>query len=305
MGRKMLKLIPLIIVILFIYSCENKCTKNMSFFDKALNDTIKFKYEGFNYGMSLHLYGEKKFKYRCHLVGCTGGGFSESVLGNFTIQNHKLLLNPDSMFYSELPSCSHSNWKRFILKYGADSLKIKTEYDFVFWGNTIFLLSSQKDHEFISHPVCIDSDLDVDSIASETNDWFKFAEDFNMGYDQIYHNNYMTLQLGSIPKLAHSKFNLKLIPIQWKYLFLLKPVEATILKITKEKRDFVDLDWGYRYKIKLNKGKNDNLRIGISFFGENENQIIKLVQVDSNSSIGYTLDDFKIGEKVKTEMNKK
>lgn len=287
------------VVVLFLISCKRERSNTFSLKDYSTNDTLIFKYIGFNYNLELSLVGNENFAYKYDIRGCAGGGEFAKVTGKYLQNNNRLTLLPDSVFFSILPFNSHYNPKRYKLKYGIDSLKIKTKYDIITWGQSLYLISPEKDIDYRTHPVLTLIDFDIDSVVNNRNDYHDFADYYNLGIEPEEHGRYLSLILDSLEKRLTSEFELNQIPIEWRYLFLKVPVEAKIINVKSENRECEDSSYQI-YKVILNKGKRDNLRIGIELFDRNMARNIKIVEVESDKCTGVTHDEFLLNETVKT-----
>lgn len=289
--------------VLLLISCKRESDNSLSLKNYSKNDTLIFNYSGFNYNIELCLIGNDSFAYKYNIKGCTGGGELLKVNGKYLQSNNRLTLLPDSVFFSILPYHSHDNPKRFKVKYGIDSLKIKTEYDIITWGQSLYLISPEKDIDFRTHPVLTMIDFDVDSVVNSRNDYHVFADYCNLGLEPEEHGRYLTLIFDTLKKNLTPKLDLHQIPDELRYLFLEVPVEAKIIDVKMENKEFDGSSYQI-YKVHLNKGKRDNLRIGIEFFDKNMAKYIKIVEVESDKCTGVTQDKFELNDTVKTYWNK-
>jgi len=299
-------------IALVLNSCKNDATKSFNLNDYAVNDTVIFVYDGFNYQLKLWLTKENNFRYGYFTRGCMGGGEMEIVWGKYVQNGTKLTLMPDSLSFVDFPfNCHDSVSKVLRLKYGIDSLKIKTEYDIIQWKNTLYLISPQKDREFRTHSTLFLIGFDIDSVFNERTDYHEFAHYYNSGLEPK-EGRYLTLTINNIDTSTCPPLDISQIPNEWKHLFLEKPIEATIMDITTghikyENDDYgwilsiqEDEDNGYIYKLVLDKGKKDNIRIGLVFYDKMGEKYVKIIDVEEDKSVGATIDKFSKGEKIRT-----
>ncbi|WP_117880476.1 hypothetical protein [Aureibaculum luteum] len=211
-----------ILLLLTIISC-NDGNKNQKYSEEIVKkiDTTHFKFKGFNVGSKLDLLSNGNFYYENYWYGCMGGGENKKVYGIFHIEDKKLKLKPDSINLATLPFTRHNNPLIQTFKYGADSLKIKTEYDLINWGDNAYLLSSVKDD-----PIFIDLEPE--------NDFQRFAYYYNYGLEPKQHGEYLFYEKKTQSDSLNMKLNLKEIPIEWRNLFLEKPASAKALKTGKK-----------------------------------------------------------------------
>ena len=297
--KKMNKLI-IIFGVLLLFSCnrENKNVINLK--DYSENDTLVFKYNGFNYNLELSLLGDDDFVYKYEIRGCIGGGEFLKVKGKYVQSDRKLTLNPDSVFLAVLLYNSHDEIRRSKAKYGSDSLRIKTKYDIVNWGNAIHLISPEKDIDFRTHPILILAGYDIDSIENNRNDYNEFADHHNSGQGPEDHGRYLTMLLDTLKGQETPEPDFNQIPAEWRHLFLKSPVAANITDIKLKNMAFEGDSFGI-YKVILNKGKRDNLRIGIVFTDKSMAKAIQIVEVEDDKSTGVTYGEFHLNEIVKTQ----
>jgi len=279
-----------IILILLIISCNDR-NKNISGENGKRIDTTHFKYNGFNVGTKLDLLNNGNFYYENYWYGCNGGGENMKVYGIYKIEDQKLILKPDSINLSTTPFTRHNNPITQTFKYGVDSLKIKTDYQIIKWDNNSYLLSAEKDDEIFI-------DLEPE------NDFQRFAYFYNAGMEPKQHGVYLVHTKNTQSDSLNTTLNLKEIPVEWRNLFLEKPISAKILKIEK-KIEILDENELVKYLIEIDKGSKDNVRIGLDFIDENYSEYIKIIKVNDNKSVGViSYYDFqkryKVGEIIKT-----
>lgn len=290
-------------MILFSFiNCENK-NKSTRVTEK-LNDTLIYNYKGFNNGMKLYLFGNK-FKYEYFSYGCTGGGESSNIAGNFKMSKNKLYLEPDSVKIKVLELNSHSKYKNYNLKYKNDSLKIKTEYDIINWNNIQYLISPQKDNGFRTHLQNLIVNYDIDSVIFKRNEYYELADFVNWGDEPKEHGRYLTQIKKNVD--TTKKFEINKIPKKWRYLFLEHPIIANITSFVTEKRSYEyyenDIEEYTVNIVTLDKGSEDKVRIGMMFYNKSNEKFIKIISVSKNKSNGITSDTLRKGELVKTNFN--
>jgi len=296
---KKIKPITIIIIVLFLSSFKRDFGEPRTMNNFTQNDTTTYSYEGLNYGLKLKLIANEKFVYEFYIRGCTGGGESEKVTGTYIRDKFRITLKPDSIYFSILPFNNTETHQNFKLRYGVDSLRIKTIYNIINWGNTIYLVSPEKDSSFRSHPVIALIDFDIKSVLDERNDYHAFADFFNSGLEPESHGRYLTRETDTMNKSNYPEFDISQILDEWKWLFLTKPVEATIIKASTERRKY-DNVYHTVNKVILNKGKRDNIRIGIEFFDKSKTKYIKIIDIEEDKCTGVTQDDFSKDEIVST-----
>lgn len=296
-----------ILILLFIifWSCNNE-RKSTNFQDESNKiDTISFEYEGFNSGIILNLFSNGKFYYENYGYGCTGGGENEKVYGEYTMNNQKLILHPDSINIGIIPFTRHNNPIIQNLKYGADSLKVKTKYDILKWNNTYYLLSEERDSLFRNwYPMIIYDDIEYINEIKKWNDYYEFADFYNSGLEPRSHGKYLTRTDSNINDTLTTELDMKNINEKWRYLFLEKPITGRVIKLKKnKKRDPNVVD---NYLVEIDKGSLDGVNIGVVIFKRKDfDDYIKIIKVFPNKSIGFFYQDdnvkkLKVGDTVKS-----
>ena len=297
-----MKNIFIIIIIICSFSCENKINPTGKRSENKI-DTLFYQYKGFNNGMKLYLFNDNKFKYEFYSYGCTGGGENEFVTGNYTMSENKIHLKPDSVKIKILDFQSPTEFKNYNLKYQNDSLKIKTEYDIINWNNIQYLISPQKNKDFRRHTPIFMVEYDIDSILLKRNDYYEFADYYNLGYEPKKHGRYLT-QITKNTDSIFEKLKINRLPKKWKHLFLENPIAAKVLKIVKEKKTYHynenEKEEYYINVLTLDKRSNDNVRIGMEFYDKKKKKYIKITSVSKNESNGVTYETLRKSELVKT-----
>ena len=261
----MKKITFILFSLILTFSCSDN--KNIDI-EKNINtqiDTLKYSIDGFNWGKDLYLLNNGKFELVDQVFGCTGGGRSKKVYGNYIIDSLELTLNPKRVNLTIFPLEFDGEMKKYNIKYGADSLKIKTRYNIINWETKTYLLSEE--YSIIG--------------KEKVNDFNRFSKNYNSGFEPKKNGNYLTKETeGKIIQ------NLKLekIPLKWRNLFLGKPVSAKIIKIKKtvSKRDSELGIW----EIEINKGSSNNIQKGMTLKDKTGNFSIKIKTVSKNKSSG-------------------
>ena len=293
----------LLIVLLFIiFSFESKKQSAQEIKETKV-DTLFYKYKGFNNGFNLYLFSNNKFEYMYYSFGCTGGGESEYITGNYQLLGDKLHLDPDSVRMRIYELNNHSDFKEYNLKYKNDSLKIKTEYDIIKWNNIQYLISPQKNHNFRTHTEVSITDYDIDSIMLKRNDYYEFADYYNLGYEPKKHGRYL-IRATQKPNSTFEELEIDKLPKEWRNLFLEEPISAKITNVVKDKRTTkYNEDYTQEYFIyilTLDKGSEDHVRIGMVFYDETNKKYIKIISVSKSESKGVTYKNLEEGELIKT-----
>ena len=205
-----------IIILFLIFSCTNNNSKSI---EKGLDlqkiDTLTYKYNGFNYGLKLDLLSNGYFISENYIFSCFGGGERKKVYGTYKMDNQNLTLNPERIELIEYPEDLTSNAKTTKIKYGTNSLKIKTKFQMVTWENNQYLLSEHFDFQWN---------------AEEENDYIRFANCLNNGLEPEISGVYLANKTNDT---ITSKFDVKQIPEKWQRFFLNEPVSAKIKSIKR------------------------------------------------------------------------
>jgi hypothetical protein len=214
-----MKILFFLIVIIALISCKKEHNNATWSNDSSKNDTIIFQYSGFNNSIKLLLIGNNKFVYGFERSGCLGGGEELIVKGNFIKTPRKLLLQPDSVFFTFIPCNSNSYPNTFKCNYGIKSLRIKTIYDIIYWGKTIYLISAERDRDFRTHLAVHVNDSRADSISNIKNDYYDLALCYNLRLGAKEYGRFLTLDLDSLNIIENTELDLKQIPDEWRCLF--------------------------------------------------------------------------------------
>ncbi|RBW62304.1 hypothetical protein DS884_01520 [Tenacibaculum sp. E3R01] len=228
-------------------------------------DTLKYSYSGFNNGLNLNLLSNGNFEYQEFVYGCTGGGENKKVTGKYKIDSSFLKLIPSKIKLLTYPMEFDGETETLETKYGIDSLKIKTEFNIVKWGNSSYLLSEQ---------------FDLGWSIEEKNDFIRFSENFNSGYEPSNSGRYLkNQQKDSLNK----PLDLKQIPRKWRELFLISPLSVKIVKSTKKNR-FSEGENQTYWILEIDKGKKDKVTKGMTFQTENGDAFFEIDSVRQNKS---------------------
>lgn len=259
----------IIILLIFTISCSNNESRSKELLTQKI-DTLKYSYNGFNSGFELLLFSNKKFKLIDYVYGCTGGGENKKVFGVYKIDSTKLTLIPQNIKLLITPFDSfefEGNTKKIEIKYGPDSLKIKTKYNLINWGKYKYLLSEE-----------------LSLIGEEyINDFHRFSENYNSGYEPKNSGRYLKMVSKEIDTTT-SELNLSSLPKKWKKLFLSEPIISQISKITTStsKRDNELKIW----EIEINRGIKDNVRKGMEFTDKSGDFSLKIDSIGQKKSFG-------------------
>lgn len=272
--------------------------------NNILNDTTVFTIDAYHGHQKLELIDSNRFQlsfdynYTNYAV----------IFGTFIWQNNRVTLFPESITTYEY-NRKNSKTKVRNNKYENTNLKIKTIYDVITWGNTIYLLSPEKNDNYLVYGF---PDPFIDAITGEEffknkSDYFFFAQAYNEGWEPEHHGLYLTRSIDSIIS-KNQDFDIDQIPKEYHYLFLPKTVQATIKQVdsiynTKIKTPFNPEDYKDfgGYIVVLDKGSKDNIRVGNQFFDIFSTCTIDVVSVFEDSCIGVCWEYIEVNEEVKTQ----
>lgn len=263
-----------ILLLFLLFSCSNNKTKSNSETNSSQNiDTLRYSYSGFNNGLRLDLLSDGRFIHENYLFSCTGGGERKRVFGTYKMDSVNLTLIPEKIEFIEYPMEMELKQTTTHIKYGIDSLKIKTEFKIVNWETNKYLLSDIYDFGW--------------SLDKE-NDFIRFADYVNIGLEPKSSGMYLSNKSKDSVK---SKFDLKKIPEKWRVYFLKKPISAKI-KNFKKITDPNDKE-NFWWEIELDKGKNDGMNKRLSMSSQDGMLFFELDSVLSLSSfVKYHMPDF-------------
>lgn len=271
-----------------MFSCSDNRTKsNDKEFSSQNIDTLRYAYHGFNNGLQLDLLSDGHFINESYLFSCFGGGERKKVFGTYKMDSLRLTLNPERIEFIEYSEVMESKPKTTKLKYGIDSLKIKTEFQVVKWENNKYLFSDYFDFGW--------------SLDKE-NDYVRFADYLNSGLEPETSGMYL---VHKTTDSISSEFDLEQIPEKWKSYFLKEPVSARIKNIKKviDPIDNENIFW----QIELDKGENDRINNRLTLETKDGEFFIEIDSVLSNRSFGitymydFTPKKFPIGTELRTK----
>ena len=277
-----------ILILALIFSCSNNKTNSNTEKNVSPNiDTLRYSYSGFNNGLRLDLLSDGRFINDNHLFSCFGGGERKRVFGKYKMDSINLTLFPDRIELIEYPENMELKPTKTQIKYGIDSLKIKTEYRIVNWETNNYLLSDFYDYGW--------------SIDKE-NDFIRFADYVNNGIEPETSGMYLRNKSKDSIK---SEFDINKIPEQWQKHFLKEPITAKIksIKKIKDPNDSENFWW----QIELDKGKNDRMTSRLTLATEDDMFYIDIDSVLTNRSFGvsyqfdFTPKEFPIGTELRTK----
>ena len=285
----------IIIFLLFInlMGCSNKQKNESNRIVKPVIDTVRYNYKGFNNGFSLDLYSNKHFKYQYYAFGCTGGGERQIVIGTYKkfLKHKKLLLVPDTVKIYNYPFVNRfrSKIKPKIFPYYAGRYRIKTEYDLVKWAGKEYLLSPLRDNDYKAYNYNSESPSFEYELLYR-NDYYAFAEAYNDDLESVRYLKCLSRKIDE--HTDNSYADLCKSVGKWKFLFLEKPIRATVLKTTQIKKKIRNFDGSYetyyKYNIILNKGLKDKVYIGLKFFRPNDGDYATVERVNDNTCVVHS-----------------
>lgn len=258
-------------------------------------DTISYSYHGFNHHCKLDLLSNQEFIRFESMASCFGDLRTEKHLGTYTWKDSTLYLNPKKVEVFIKSSFPPETERKYSLAYGADSLKIKTDFQFFEWKNKEYLLSEKKDSLM---------PLDL------TNDYLQFAYYYNSGAEPQDSGNYLTRVKEDTT--INISWDSERIPKKYRDNFLNEPISVII--VDREKVVEQDtLDPTYKlvnWRIKLNKGADAGITRGLHFITKDDRFFIDIDAVESQVSYGrcyiYNMEEqfFRIGTEMRTKWEK-
>tara|TARA_R100000935_G_scaffold57739_3_gene92405 strand:+ start:77 stop:874 length:798 start_codon:yes stop_codon:yes gene_type:complete len=255
-------------------------------------DTLSYSYHGFNHHRKLDLLSNQKFIRFESVASCFGDARIEKHFGKYQKTDSTLTLIPENVeliIYSSFPEDKDIREK---LIYGADSLKINTNFQIFDWKNKEYLLSSR-----------FDSLRNFDF----KNDYQRFAYYFNTGEEPENSGNYFNRTKKD--STINIDWNINKIPIEWRSDFQKEPIIAKII----EREKVIEKDWYdeneelISWRIKIDKGTKDGVKKGYHFSSTNDNFFIDIDSVQKNVSFGecyiYNLDESlsRVGTELRTK----
>jgi hypothetical protein len=272
--------------------------------NNILNDTTIFTIDAYHGHQKLELIDSNRFQlsfdynYTNYAV----------IFGTFIWQNFRVTLFPESITTYEYNS-KNSKTKVRNNKYKNTDLKIKTIYDVFTWGNTIYLLSPEKNENYLVYgfPAPFFDAILGEELFKNKSDYFYFAQAYNEGWEPENHGLYLTRTIDSIISM-NQDLDMDQIPKEYHYLFLSKPIQATIKQVdaissTKLKVPFNTEDYkeSEGFIVVLDKGSRDQLRVGNQFFDIYSQCTIDVISVFEDSCIGVCWEYIEVNEEVKTQ----
>uniref|UniRef100_UPI004049D55C hypothetical protein n=1 Tax=Flavobacterium sp. TaxID=239 RepID=UPI004049D55C len=277
-----------LLLFILIASCAQNNTESKNEQKNSKNiDTLKFSYSGFNAGQKLYLLTNGHFINDDYYFSCFGGGERNKVFGTYKMDSLSLTLFPETIEFTEYPIEMEVKPKVTKMKYGVDSLKIKTNFQVVRWENTKYLLSEVYYENWKSE---------------QQNDYMRFADYLNNGYEPETSGNYL---VHKTKDSITSAFDVKQIPEKWQSYILKEPIIAKIKSIQKiiDPNDQENIYW----KIELDKGKNDRVNNRLTFTTQDGEFFMEVDSILSNKSFGktyfydFTPKKFPIGTELRTK----
>lgn len=277
-----------ILIIFLIFSCSNDKNKPNS--EKNVNqniDTLRYSYNGFNNGLRLDLLSDGRFINENYLFSCFGGGERKRVFGTYKMDSINLTLNPKKIELIEYPEDMETKPTKTEIDYGIDSLKIKTEFRVLNWETNRYLLSET---------------YDFDSSINKENDFIRFADYVNNGFEPETSGMYLTKKSKDSVK---SELDINRIPDKWQKYFLQEPIIAKIQNI-KKITDPNDEEY-FWWEIELDKGSDDGMNNRLSMTTRDYMVFFDIDSVSNDKSFGkyympdFTAEKYPIGTEIRTK----
>lgn len=268
-----------------MFSCSDinkKSDSNIS--NEQIIDTLKYSSNSPNINLKLELLSDGRFIYKIADFGCIGGGEIKTFFGRYKMDSLYLNLIPENIEYSKYSEKIELKPDITLLKYGIDSLKIKTDFKIITWENNKYLLSEFYDFEWN---------------AQKENDYIRFADYLNSGLEPQFSGMYLTKKTEDT---IRTEFDLNKIPEQWQSYFLKEPLSVKIKNIKK-----ISDEDNNTWQIELDKGYKDQITDRITFTTQNGEFFINVDSVLKNRSFGITHiydfspDKYPIGTELKTK----
>ena len=284
----------LLILVLLILSCSNKQSSETK--ESAIKiDTISYSYHGFNHHRKLDLLSNKEFIRFESVASCFGDARIEKHFGKYTVTDSTLQLNPNKVELIVYSSFPEEKDRKEMLEYGADSLKINTEYQIFEWKNKEYLLSK-----------------DYDSLRTYDfrNDYQQFAYYYNIGEEPNDSGNYLTRTKKDTT--LNIVWNINKIPKEYRNDFLKEPISVKIVDRKKKvEKDEYDPEYEIvSWQIKVNKGIDDGITKGLHFTTKDDEFFIDIDSTQNKVSFGkcyiYNMEEqfFRIGTEMRTKWKK-
>ncbi|MBC8754043.1 hypothetical protein H2O64_05130 [Kordia sp. YSTF-M3] len=256
----------LLILSIFFISCsntKNKSTENIANTKKI--DTLKYSYRGFNNGLILNLLSNENFEYQEYFYGCLGGGERKKVFGTYKFDKTNLTLIPSKIKLITYPMVRNDKPDTLKIDYGVDSLKIKTQYTIITWGNANYVLTEQ---------------FDVGWNTDKKNDYMRFSENYNSGAEPERSGRYLKDRQKDTLNVP---LDLNQIPKKWRKLFLKNPLSAKIISSSKKIISGENGEFIY-WILEIDKGTKDNVSKGMIFQTESGDCFFEIDSIGVNRS---------------------
>lgn len=266
-----MKQLFLIIIFLSLLACSKNKNESIHTQNLIKLDTVHYSNKGFNDFLVLDLMSNNTFNYKDYWSGCTGGGEMKDFYGRYQIIEDKLILKADSALIRYTPFDRHDNpiiTKVFKID---DTLKFKTKYQILKWNNTTYLLSEQIDNRIQNYK----SDIH--------NDFERFADYYNSGYEPKRHGRYLYKTTDSVSK--NENLDTQLFPKKYRDLIFKEPLIVNISDITKMKIEDNEYD-NEHWRIEINKGKSASIYRGLTLSDKSDNIHLVIDSITPNSSFG-------------------
>jgi hypothetical protein len=293
-----MKIVLKTLILLLILSCSNKQSSETK--ESTLKiDTISYAYHGFNHHRKLDLLSNQKFIRYESVASCFGDARIEKHFGIYKMTDSTLTLEPKKVelsFYSMIIEEGETlKEKKINLDYGADSLKINTDFQIFDWINKEYLLCEK-----------------YDSLRSYDfrNDYQQFAYYYNIGEEPNDSGNYLTRTKKD--SIINVTWNINRIPKKYRKSFLKEPISVKIIDRKKkvEKDEYDQESELISWRIKINKGTEDGITKRLHFQTEDDEFFIDIDSTQSNTSFGscyiYNMEEqfFRIGTEMRTKWEK-
>ncbi|MEZ4854207.1 hypothetical protein [Flavobacterium sp.] len=255
-------------------------------------DSLKFEYETISHGEELNLFNDGSFIYHYYPYYYYKYSFIKTVFGNFLKEKNKINLFPEKVEIEIFSEGDQTKSEKRIIKYGADSLKINSQYTLITWENKSYLLADETKGFYVGSTF----------VKNDYNDFITFAKSYNEGREPEEDGPYFVNKT-SLSKIS-SDLDLTQIPFEWRDYFLKKPISVFIQNIKK-----IYLYEEEYWLIELDKGKDHNVSDFLYFSTQDGRYNVKIDSVNSKVSYGMIFAKFdrNIGENIKigTELRTK
>jgi len=260
----------IILITLFVYSCNDNCKTNQ--LADQIDTTILGIYNS-GYGElreNLNLFDDSTFIYEEYWYSdyIQKGYPSSKVIkinGDYLKEQNTIILNPvhylkQDIYEDTVKTLIDENY------YFSDSTKIKTKFYIIKWSENVYLLSEENTNE---------------SGLYFENDFIRFANSYNSGSEPNYSELYFVKRVN---KKRFGKIDITQIPEKYVSYFLDTFIEVKIVKIEKDVF-FDSLLHTSINKIVLNRGKENGILEGMEFYSGGCCNI-RIIEVSENTSTG-------------------